>query len=286
MSHSSTLPIELLDIIIDELHDDLFSLRALSLVCRAFRKPCRTLIFSTISLPAPDFNARLFVTTCSKLYSLLRVSPEIALLIKDLRVEDGSRAQSRHFGFSWVGVEPSFTLILEKVVNLKRFSLTGHDEALDWGNMSGPLRETLCATFRRPKLKHIVLCDIGFSSLSEFSTVFMGCEALEHMEVLLSHTKRRVFHATSEFPDTITSTRAQLKSLRVGMSPAPAHGFIDLLLSPHSPFDIDHLRSLSAASRERFDHSGIEHLLNRTTSSLKHLEFDLQFGSKRPSALD
>ncbi|KAF8530776.1 hypothetical protein JB92DRAFT_3105997 [Gautieria morchelliformis] len=94
MSSSSTkymLPGELIDQVIDHLHDDLPSLRACCLTCRAWVPSARFHIFYNIVLSAKRAHAFARVRRMRRAAGLLKPSPHISLLVRSLTIDGGPR---------------------------------------------------------------------------------------------------------------------------------------------------------------------------------------------------
>ncbi|ESK88748.1 hypothetical protein Moror_1265 [Moniliophthora roreri MCA 2997] len=155
---SSTLPQELVDQIIDHLHNDVQSLRSCSTVCRAWLPSSRLHLFSKIRLDIPErqfaeYNVHADRGTphkaCQRLYGLLLKDPSIIPHIHDLVLVSGSplgplAVQDGHYRHLWI-VEGTLPLLLRMLTHLKRFEITSPQGNVPWHAIPSPLLDAFKA---------------------------------------------------------------------------------------------------------------------------------------------
>ncbi|KAJ7868776.1 hypothetical protein B0H14DRAFT_3583553 [Mycena olivaceomarginata] len=83
------VPQELVDLIVDGLHDDTPSLKLCSLIARTFTSPAQTLLFNKIEIlpPKPDAQgSRSRESPCQRFHDILTLSPHLAPLVHELHI--------------------------------------------------------------------------------------------------------------------------------------------------------------------------------------------------------
>lgn len=143
--------------ILNELHDDVTTLLACSLVSRMFLSTSQRLIFSSINLKDSE-SAPLPVTErCNRLWKVLERKPQFIADIRELCLSDGTRSKKTPH---WVPKNPSLPRILSALDGLRSFSLISEKSQLPWGDFSEELRSSILQLFRRPSLTTLRLWDI------------------------------------------------------------------------------------------------------------------------------
>ncbi|KAJ7863806.1 hypothetical protein B0H14DRAFT_3862753 [Mycena olivaceomarginata] len=184
------LPQELVDTILDNLHDDVPSLRA-CLAARPFVIPARKHIFKKIEiLSSSDASQRFYELLCS--------SPHIAPLVEDLCIT----SILEKFPETCAYLDPSgdymsgrpLSLILLLLTELKRISIietgdvnnwTARQFGRSWNKMEPPLQSALANVFSSPRLEAVHLCGLVLQSPCHLLSLFSEATALKEMS--LSH---------------------------------------------------------------------------------------------------
>ncbi|KAJ6572302.1 hypothetical protein B0H19DRAFT_1256195 [Mycena capillaripes] len=205
-----TLPQELVDIVVDNLHDDLPSLNSCSLAARTFVASARIHIFRKAEILPPP-KPRPSQTPCQKFHKLLTSSPHIAPLVEELSVVLGSE---RHV--SWITTCRTLPLVLS-LLNLKRISLTANgwknagDFNMDWAKMGRQLKSALVNVFSSPRLEAVHLRGIGVESPRLLLSLFSQATSLKQLALSrLYFTQQRDQH--EPWPES-QPWRPQLQSL-------------------------------------------------------------------------
>ncbi|KAG7085360.1 hypothetical protein E1B28_002924 [Marasmius oreades] len=170
------IPEELIDKMLNLLWDDQEALKQCSLVSRSFLCTCQKLSFECIRLEeipddVDDWAGHILrdsrPTMAERLELLLKSSPHLALLIKDLHIVDQSDLCT--WG-SWLTDDESLPFILPLLVNLERFYIASGMKDPDYiylTHLPKPVQEAFFATWRLPKLTHIAIARITFGSFKD-----------------------------------------------------------------------------------------------------------------------
>ncbi|KAF9000414.1 hypothetical protein BDQ17DRAFT_1359569 [Cyathus striatus] len=282
---SAYLPQELVDNILDHLHDDYQSLSSCSLVCRAWLPSSRLHLFSKISLKAAAPHAPSIYPPqdrCRRLYRMLLRSPEIIPCIRELEICEGSGSSPHHpdaRSTTWVTTERSLTHLLQILTHLRRLDFSSQT-VIYWTTLPRGFQEALCKILSLPSLTYVRLHSWSFPLASSLSTALSRCRNLNALA--LSSTTVSEEHdpdfeeqdnEQSEVPLSLThNTRLEVLTLD------HVHcGYLEYwLLSPRSVLNVTRLRELRVA---HFHHDPlvIERLLQAIGHSLEH--FHLKPGS-------
>ncbi|KAJ7274158.1 hypothetical protein C8J57DRAFT_1506265 [Mycena rebaudengoi] len=140
----SVFPQELVDIVIDQLHDDIPSLKAFALSFRAAVASAQIHIFHKVILASPrQSGGGLVHSPVQRLCRLLASSSHLAPLIKDLRIIEDGPGQ-------WVSKSSRALSTLLPLLGLKQ------------------LKAALQTVFRSPGLEFVQLCGIYIGNPSHF----------------------------------------------------------------------------------------------------------------------
>ncbi|KAJ6588074.1 hypothetical protein B0H19DRAFT_1366790 [Mycena capillaripes] len=270
------LPQELVDIIIDHLHNDIPSLKSCSLAAHSFLASARIHIFNKIEIKPPHSFS--FRTPCQKFHQLLTSSPHITPLVDELcivlvgsersfeRGSDGQYLEDRHV--PWIMAEGTLSLILP-LLDLKRLSIVENAPwnwsssgrfSMNWDNLRGQLKTTLADVFSSPRLQSVHLRGMTFESPYQLLSLFSDATSLTNMSL-----SRLYFTQSADlnlWPES-RPWRPQLRSLL--LSDAGGVSISSYLVNPC--FDLTHVRSLTAATKN----TGWKKLIQATSSALEHL---------------
>jgi hypothetical protein len=158
----SVFPQELVDIVIDQLHDDIPSLKAFALSFRAAVASAQIHIFHKVILASPrQSGGGLVHSPVQRLCRLLASSSHLAPLIKDLRIIEDGPGQ-------WVSKSSRALSTLLPLLDLKRISILVRGMPLDWDHLHRELKAALQTVFRSPGLEFVQLCGIYIGNPSHF----------------------------------------------------------------------------------------------------------------------
>ncbi|KAJ7863832.1 hypothetical protein B0H14DRAFT_3443937 [Mycena olivaceomarginata] len=181
------LPQELVDTILDDLHDDVPSLKSCSLAARTFVISARKHIFKKIEiLSSSDASQRFYELLCS--------SPHIAPLVEDLRITSVLVPETSAYldpSGDYMSGRP-LSLILLLLTELIRISiidiadanhLTGRPYSRSWNKMEPPLQSALANVFSSPRLEAVHLCGLVLESPCHLLSLFSEAAALKEMSL-------------------------------------------------------------------------------------------------------
>ncbi|KAJ7742719.1 hypothetical protein DFH07DRAFT_964430 [Mycena maculata] len=161
-------PPELLDIIVNDLHGDIYSLKACSLAARVFVPSTRIHIFSTVYLlPPTESTASQLVSVaqrnhCQKFDMLLDRSPHLAPLVKDLRIVEGLSVRGR-----------------DREANMGRNA--GVPENILWDQLPRRLTTAIHDVLRSPAIESVRLLGFNVEHPSPFIAMLCGAERLKEL---------------------------------------------------------------------------------------------------------
>ncbi|KAJ7671637.1 hypothetical protein DFH06DRAFT_1178214 [Mycena polygramma] len=135
---SCPLPLEVVDLIIGQLHDTL-ALKSCAFVCTSWLPSCRARLFRHLQLRSAGRNSP------ENWNSLLSRSPHLSYYIKELVVLCERS--------SWVSWDPVLPTLLGKLQNVEQIELHGCD--LPW--LPAPLSSAIYTLFRSPLMKRVSL---------------------------------------------------------------------------------------------------------------------------------
>ncbi|KAJ7108354.1 hypothetical protein C8R43DRAFT_188366 [Mycena crocata] len=292
MSRSDNLPQELIDIIVDDLYNDIPTLKACSLAARTFVSPTRTHLFKRIEITPPPGPGNGY-GSCHKFHQLLTSSPHIASLVRELCIvlvgsetsfeydEDGQYLEERRA--TWIMTGRTLSLILP-LLDLKRISLVENspvdwngvgDYSMNWTKLGRKLKSTLTDVFSSSKLESVHLRGIVMHSPTQLLSLFSEATSLKEMSLSRVYFTQR-WDQREPWPES-EPWRPQLQSLLV----SDINGDY---LSPyllHPQINLSGVRSLAALSSQwekitaAFNPGAVEHLrlwgANVEQSRLDHL---------------
>ncbi|KAJ7863807.1 hypothetical protein B0H14DRAFT_3862754 [Mycena olivaceomarginata] len=186
------LPQELVDTILDILHDDGPSLKSCSLAARTFVISARKHIFKKIEiLSSSDASQRFYELLCS--------SPHIAPLVKDLCIVSVLKTLSETSAYLDPGGDymsgRTLSLILPLLTELKRISIIENGDVIQtsakfsrsWSKMDQPLQSALANVFSSPRLEAVHLRGLVLESPCHLLSLFSEATALKEMSLSRLH---------------------------------------------------------------------------------------------------
>ncbi|KAJ6455457.1 hypothetical protein C8R45DRAFT_1082499 [Mycena sanguinolenta] len=253
------VPQELIHLIVDNLHDDIPSLKSCSLTARAFVSSAQTYLFNKVEILPPKKRDDQD-SPCRKFHNLLTSSPHIASLVDELEVvlvgsetsfaynEDGDYLEERHV--PWVMSGTTLPLVLS-LIDLKRISLVENspwewngvgDFSMNWNHLGRSLKAALTAVFSSPKLESVRLRGIVVESPAQLLSLFSEATSLKEMSIARVRFTQR-WNELTPWPES-QPWRPQLTSLLV--SEVDCDNFCRHFLHPQ--IDLTHITSLTIAT--------------------------------------
>ncbi|GLB45006.1 hypothetical protein LshimejAT787_1900840 [Lyophyllum shimeji] len=287
------LPQELVDHIIDHLHDDPVTLNSCALVCHAWLPTSRLHIFSKVSLKVTPAAGHLTPSElCKRLHRLFTASPSIICYVRELEVLEGSplggqtapqAASGGNRSTTWVTTECTFPHLLRMFTHLKRLEFGAHPTTLHWAMLPPSLQSAIRHVFSLRTLTFVRLKSWSFTHSRELAGLLGSARNLQGLALvsvcvtgepsmpgaIIDVPSAEDLAESPEVPvdeGVISPRRSRLEFLTMEYVDAG-----NWLLSPRSTMDLQGLRELRVAHFE--DLPAVERLLARTGISLEHFHF-------------
>jgi hypothetical protein len=222
------LPPELIDYIIDYLHDNIWDLRSCALVSKTWLPSCRFHIFYRISICSYGSSEICY----HRLYEFIQQTPCLASYVRDLKFIDNPDA----------ALERILLPLLRSFTQLCKLSLSN----LDWDWFTPDMKKLFVDILDLPSLVHFKVKLVWFSRPEDFINLLRP--PLKRLAVGISWSGNRTTVdigsvVNAEGQDAMAKRRPcrlELLDLSIAFSPA----LIEWLLRPQSIVDLSNLRSL------------------------------------------
>lgn len=177
------LPQELIDQIIDHLHDDPPALSSCSLVCNAWLPASRHHFFAKITLKAmaPNVPTSCPQERCKRLYWLLIRSPKIIPNVRELEVYEGSPYHSPHpdtRSTTWVTTERTLPPLLKLLTHLERLDFSA-TTTFYWKTLPPTFQHAIHAVLSLPSLTYVRFHSWSFSNFASLASLLSHCHTLK-----------------------------------------------------------------------------------------------------------
>ncbi|RDB17207.1 hypothetical protein Hypma_002003 [Hypsizygus marmoreus] len=130
------VPQELIDKIIDDLHDEFKTLKICSLTSRSLLSQSQSHLFSSVHIKNQYF--------CARFRSLVDVNPRLLEYARELTLQDFFQAQ-------WMGSDSDLSFILTTATSVRSFHICG-GFGVSWTNIPQNVQNALFAAFCSPSL--------------------------------------------------------------------------------------------------------------------------------------
>ncbi|KAL1730087.1 hypothetical protein EV714DRAFT_237007 [Schizophyllum commune] len=298
---SPTLSEEIYDLIIGYLFDDPTSLRACSLVSRAFAKTSQKFLFRMVTLKPLEVSSVQAdsnrMNPCQLFHRLLEGSPHLAAYVQDLTIEEGQDdpASVRDIPddmlpfmgikeLAWVTKERTLPLVLGALKNLKSLSF---GRFIDWNILSVSLRRALLVA--APSLEYLELRKVrnwdlrlmaAFHSLKTWKLWFTSFGSMddsdpegqdEHMAAHPNDPPESNISGTSSgaSPAEGVPTGPRLNTLHFYLQAEEVLKLVAYLVDENCPVKLSELQELLANSNHELDEYRTAQLLQLCASSLE-----------------
>ncbi|KAK2465031.1 hypothetical protein APHAL10511_003107 [Amanita phalloides] len=266
------VPQELVDLVVDNIHDDRISLVTASLVCRSWCCATRPHLFrrAVFHINSPlladdddisDLDCDLSVPfhRFHLLHQIILERPSLAYHIRHL-VLSGATA---HKCSPWKQVEPVISSILTRLHRVTSVALRD----VHWDHLSPQCQTTLCTIFSNPQLSHVDLYSFNAPLPIVFSLVGSAKNLQSFSTAFTPATNFR--QPFDSLATKFAPSRVMLHSLEIGSSPRISE-LADALLDPKCPVNISNLHHLRMTHVTDIPVCG--QLLRATGQSLEILE--------------
>ncbi|KAK0485299.1 hypothetical protein EDD18DRAFT_1196571 [Armillaria luteobubalina] len=278
------IPQELIDEIIDFMHDDVPTLKTCALVSHAFLPSSRKRAFSRVTLAQKDYRPSSshpssggITCTCENFHSLLRSAPYIACLVLSLRMVHFQAEYGR--GIRGIYHEEVLPSILDSLQNLQRITIGADDSKASWRMLPSVFKEALFRSFSLPSIQCIDIDQLedidqprtlmghlaGSPSLTRLSLNW-----IEYSRASRSSRSDSLADADAREP----VMRPRLKALELSGYDCPVSAMY--LAGPNSLFDTHHLRELSVGFTGKDLHrqrSLVQSIIDQASNTLECLVY-------------
>ncbi|KAK0459973.1 uncharacterized protein EV420DRAFT_1641322 [Desarmillaria tabescens] len=270
------LPQELIDSILDHLHDDIPALRQCVLVSHSFHAATQGHLYHQVVLVHYTWSPHMRKPytgawyTCANFYQLICHSPHIPPLVKSFVVHDGLLGNDSYDQTTKRLFNKKFLpLIFPLLPCPRRIVLMNRSVRLGINNLPRSLKSSIRDAFRSPHITIIHLDGLEQVDQGWLLSLFEGCPSLKHLTLTwFNESRRHSFPLSEELLVKPINTSPALEAL----SFADEVSFIvDELFMMQPLFNISRLRKLSIHSRSRTDCRIIQKLLNATQDCLEEL---------------
>ncbi|KAG6828892.1 hypothetical protein H0H92_006398 [Tricholoma furcatifolium] len=292
------LPQELVDHIIDQLHDDFTTLSTCSIVCHAWRPTSLFHIFSTLALKVTPNVAP--SDLCRRLYHLLSSSPSICSYVRELDVLEGSQLGTQvapHVALAgsqstiWVTTDRTLPHIFRKLTHLRRLDFGAQSATIQWSRMPPSAHNAIRQMFSLSSLTNIRLAFWNFTSFWDLSSLLSCSTALRCLtlsNITFGHQPGSDVPGSplvlSDLQEEVALGSAPRQCRIESLTVEHVHSaeFGDWLLGPESAIDLSSLRELRIALFNDIDF--VKRLVARAGGALEHFHFKM--GESDPHRFD
>ncbi|KAK0434142.1 hypothetical protein EV421DRAFT_2023188 [Armillaria borealis] len=277
-----SVPQELIDYILDFLHDNVPTLRTCSLVSHAFLPCSRYHIysnvfiadFSELNVLREQYAGQLY--QCKNLAALLKHSPHVAPLVTRFGIHAMSDFMTEAY------MDTSLVSIIPSLHNLSQIELMSRRKQVF---CSFHLLRPFLASLRSIPLKTFIFSAIAFEIPEQFEEVFTAAAnpALKHLSLICNSGAER----TSEPYSPIRPTPDSLPSLEsLSMAGTATSSNIAWLFFSQSLYGISCIRHLSLQIDRNTTTLLIQRLLNEMQGALESFTLDVNTWTGQQARLD
>ncbi|KAK0448942.1 uncharacterized protein EV420DRAFT_1767192 [Desarmillaria tabescens] len=280
-----SLPQELVDYILDFLHDDIPVLRTCSLVSNGFLPRSRHHIYSGV-LIVHDMELDSFreqhagkLYRCGNFDALLKHSPHVGPLVRTLGMHTMSERLDDLCAYS------SLHSIFHSLHNLSQLQLVDQRDMTIWNFLPIVFRELFLTTLRSSRITTLQLKGIAYATNNELEDVFTAVAnpVLKHLSIDSDFGEK----TSSTFPLTIRQPANGLPELEsLSMSGDSMCHQIEYLFFNRSLYNVSHVRQLSLQLSSDTTGSVVQSLLDEMRDTLECLTLDVTHYADQNNGFD
>ncbi|RXW13560.1 hypothetical protein EST38_g12297 [Candolleomyces aberdarensis] len=159
------LPQELIDMVIDEVQDDLSSLKTFGLIGRQWCQRSREYLFKAIDLSELLIHPLSPVARCKQFLEILEAKPQLCRSIQRLTIA-GSTTDDEQKAPGWLQVCPDDVIkALSLLTDVRGFGLGEGLDHLDWSLLPLPLKVAIHSFMFRPNIVELSLSGVSFMEI-------------------------------------------------------------------------------------------------------------------------
>ncbi|KAK0490631.1 hypothetical protein IW261DRAFT_27000 [Armillaria novae-zelandiae] len=220
--HDTSLPQELVDLVVDFLDEDPPSLRACALAGRCFLQRCRMHLFRTVQF-TDDTSSRRFLP--------LLLSPHIPPLVKEILVVGSGPTTTSQ----WITADDILSSMLDSFVNVEAVRIL----SCRFGSVTTIQK---LRTLSSKAINMLRLDMLQFECTGDFFSLLQYFPSLRHLLLGSVYVRLNERHPVSHSQPVLLETLEV--PFHLSLTSVPTVG---LLLDPESPIVLSHLKSLRIA---------------------------------------
>ena len=259
---------ELVCMIIDNLKDDVWTLRSCSVVCWSWVPTCQRHLFHCVRLLPPckhDCWCPTDVPYSKRLYNVFLDSPHIMDYIQVLYIYEGQAERKQ----DWIGKDKTLPLLLGKLKKLERLEF----RRLEWDSLGSDLKESLYAVLGLPTMTYLEIGRAYFSNLKDLEAWLYHAKALTGLSIdspwiLQPRLSNKEEGAKEKGLNSVQ--QKHLADLHLRLS--DEQPFLYWLLGPRSHFSLSRIQTLHIAVP--YDVTAVNLLLRTIGNSLKQCKLE------------
>jgi hypothetical protein len=266
----SRLPPELIDRIIDYLHDSPADLHTCARVCRAWLDPSRFHLFYTVSIRLMGDRKSAVFSKYRKLYNIIRRCPRIAFHVRELRVGLGY-----HFwvlsGSTWLKITNILPPLLQSFTRIRKLQICD----VGWASLTPDLRKSFRDLTALPSLVQLEVRLASFVKLDDLRSLIQPSLTRLLFSAYWHESgpdASCILDVENEQAALQEQRPCPLESLTLGaMFEREYSQFVDWILGAQSVIDISNLRALDVWCHPDRRQQITTRLVRGLGSSLEHL---------------
>lgn len=268
-----SLPLELLDCILEHLYHDKATLLSCALVEKAWVAPSQRGIFHILVLLPPDpdpYNdqlealSKVYVKSTEQLVGYIDANPRLASYVRSLHLAMFCNISQT---VDWEAVYTSTAMVIRRLSNVESLSLS----CISWGSLSPSLTDSLIKMLRAPSVTRIFISNFNIPAFDDCALLLTQATNLKGLVV------NNMFcndWALPENPYLLTPSRLiQLDELETDSSSVFASWF----QQDTCPLQIQNLRSLKIVLEEKINDCSqkIAFMLQQAGGNLRELQIQV-----------
>ena len=255
---------ELVCMIIDNLKDDVWTLRSCSVVCWSWVPTCQRHLFHCVRLLPPckhDCWCPTDVPYSKRLYNVFLDSPHIMDYIQVLYIYEGQDTRKQ----DWIETLP---LLLRKLTKLESLKF----RRLHWETLGADLKKSLCAVLELPTLTYLEISDAWFVDLEDLKAWLHHAKFLTGLSLSSPYILKSYREDQGGAEEGLNSVQ-QRDLIELHLQLSNDQPFLNWLQGPRSPFSVSRVQILHIRA-PRNDSTEVNLLLRTIGNSLKQCKLE------------
>ncbi|KAJ2911638.1 hypothetical protein MD484_g8777, partial [Candolleomyces efflorescens] len=241
-------PQELVDMVIDEVQDDLSSLKTFGLVGSRWSQRTREYLFKNVELSELLIHPLDPATRCKQLLQILEIKPQLCRSVQCLTISGATTDDSRD-ALGWLQTCPDDVIkVLSLLRDVREFALTEGMKHLDWPSLPLPLQVALYSFMLRPNVVDLSLSGVAFMEVIPL----LQHPSLRQLRLHIVSTDDDAFFPLNERPKNDPEANELAPAALQKLSFCASGYTLDLLLAgmkdPQATLDLSQITELEVGS--------------------------------------